>query len=85
MDGKRIRQVAKISGVSEEIVKTVFTAELLRASRELIKSKREWVVGIYGEMFPKSPSEVDVCETKMNQEFLDIVEGNINPEIMESI
>lgn len=85
MDNKRIKQVAKLSGLSEEVVKAVFIAELLRASRELMKTDRESVVGIYGDMYPISPDEYDVCQTKLSQEFIDIVQGNINTEILESL
>lgn len=85
MDTKRIKQVAKIAHVSEEVVKAVFVAELLRVTRELMKTDRKLCCGIYGDIYPNSHSEYDVCELKMSQEFLDIMEGNINPEILEVI
>lgn len=85
MDNKRIKQVSKISGVSEDLVKAVFTAELLRAAREFMKTDREYSVGIYGEIYPLSPEEYDVCQTKLSQEFIDIIQGNPNPELLESL
>ena len=85
LNSKRIKQVAKIANVSEEVVKAVFAAELLRASRELMISDRKWFVGIYGEVFPKSPEDFDVGEIKVGEEFYNLITGKIDENLMESI
>lgn len=85
MDKRRIKQVAKIVDMSEDVVKMIFTAELMRAARELMSSDRKSMTGIYGDLIPISPSEYDVCQTKLSQDFIDIIEGNTNEEVLKSL
>lgn len=85
MNTTRIRQVAKLAGVSEDTVRLVITAELLRVSRELLINKRKWAIGIYGDLVPLDADNYDVCQTKLDKELLDMVEGNTNLSIIKSI
>lgn len=85
MNKSRIKQVSRISGVPENLVEAVITAELLRLNKELLSNDRKYATGIYGDIVVTDPQNNDVCELKSSQELIDMFDGNYNPSLMENI
>ena len=83
MDRRKVRQIAKISGLSEEVVRAVLVAELVRSAQEFLKSDMKYSTNMYGDLIPLSDTDYDVCQVKLSKEFLDILDGHPSDEILE--
>lgn len=82
MDKRREKQLAKLAGVNVDLVQAIISAELLRIMRELIINNQEWAVGIYGDIVKISD---DVYQLKISQEFLDMINGDANDKLLETL
>ena len=84
MDKRVIKDIARIAEVPEELVSKVLSVELLFTVRQLIRTKGTWANTTLGNIVKPNP-EKDIFELKVSQDLLDMMEGKINPELLEGL